>query len=196
MSAPRMTVAWAGLCAAAVLTMSGCATPGEGAGGLAAEDPPVVLPTADAAPTPTPTSDNTAVGGYAECDDASPAALAAVNASIAAHDGPFPGLQLDGLETRWDDEQQVWTLAGTIGPVGDDPGAEPASDDRVALWATDQDPTREDFAGTLWSAVNGADMVSDAPQLGSFPQLSMDGPDPAGLWCSDLYPAWAGGTGG
>lgn len=70
------------------------------------------------------------------------------------------------------------------------------SDDRVALWATDQDPTREDFAGTLWSAVNGADMVSDAPQLGSFPQLTMDGPVPAGMWCSDLYPAAAGGTGG
>ncbi|UDM10948.1 hypothetical protein PSS89_01585 [Clavibacter michiganensis subsp. michiganensis] len=195
MSAPRITVAWAGLCAAALLTMSGCATPG-GADGLAAEDPPVVLPTADPTPTPTPTPDSAAGGGYAECDDASPAALAAVNASIAAHDGPFPGLRLDGLETRWDDEQQVWTLAGTIGPVGDDPDGGPVSDDRVALWATDRDPTREDFAGTLWSAVNGADMVSDAPQLGSFPQLTMDGPVPAGMWCSDLYPAAAGGTGG
>jgi hypothetical protein len=192
MSAPRITVAWAGLCAAAVLTMSGCAAPGGGPGGLAAEDPPVVLPTAE--PTPTPESD--AEGGYAECADASPAALEAVNASIAAHDGPFPGLRLEGLETRWDDEQQVWTLAGMIGPMADDPEAAQGSDPRVALWATDQDPTREDFAGTLWSAVNGADMVSDAPQLGSFPQLTMDGPDPAGLWCSDLYPAWAGGTGG
>lgn len=73
MSAPRITVAWAGLCAAAVLTMSGCATPG-GADGLAAEDPPVVLPTADPTPTPTPTPtpDSAAGGGYAECDDASP----------------------------------------------------------------------------------------------------------------------------
>ncbi|RIJ45310.1 hypothetical protein DZG00_14925 [Clavibacter lycopersici] len=194
MRASRITVAWAGLCAAAVLTVSGCAAPGGAGGGLAGEDPPVVLPTAEPTPTPTPADDST--GGYAECADASPAALEAVNASIAAHDGPFPGLRLDGLETRWDDEQQIWTLAGTIGPVGDDPEAGAASDDRVALWATDQDPTREDFAGTLWSAVNGADMVSDAPQLGSFPQLTMDGPSPAGMWCSDLYPAAAGGTGG
>ncbi|CAQ00967.1 hypothetical protein ACR8AL_00865 [Clavibacter sepedonicus] len=138
-----------------------------------------------------------AADGRPDADaDASAAALEAVNASIAAHDGPYPGLQLDGLETRWDEEQQVWTLAGMVGPMGEDPEPEEWSDRRVALWATDQDPTREDFAGTLWSAVNGADMVSAAPLLESFPPLTMDGPDPAGLWCSDLYPEAAGGTGG
>ncbi|MBW8026136.1 hypothetical protein EOG37_05480 [Clavibacter michiganensis subsp. michiganensis] len=189
MSAPRITVAWAGLCAAAVLTMSGCATPG-GADGLAAEDPPIILPTSTA--TPTPTADPEA-GGFTDCADASPAALAAVNASIAADPGPYPGLRLDGLETVWDDDEQVWTLAGQVVPPIED-GVQPER--FVALWATDQDPTREDFAGTLWAAVNGSDMVSDAPHLDSFQPLTMDDPDPAGLWCSDLYPEADGGTGG
>ncbi|OUE07493.1 hypothetical protein CMsap09_00995 [Clavibacter michiganensis] len=175
------------------LALGGCAAlggAGGALGGLDPEEPPIVLPS----PTPTPTpsaADAAEEGGFTTCVDASPAALAAVNASIAADPGPYPGLQLDGLETMWDAEQEVWTLAGMIGPVGAEPGAETGN--RVALWATDQDPTRDDFAGTVWSAVNGSDMVSAAPQLESFPQLTMDGPDPAGLWCADLYPEAAGG---
>jgi hypothetical protein len=190
MSAPRITVAWAGLCAAAVLTLSGCAAGGAG-GGLVPEEPPIILPTSSA--TPTPTVDPEA-GGFTECADASPAALAAVNASIAADPGPFPGLRLDGLETVWDADEEVWTLAGMVGPMGEPMSS--TSGHMVALWATDQDPTREDFTGTIWSAVNGSDMVSDAPHLDSFQPLTMDDPDPAGLWCSDLYPEADGGTGG
>jgi hypothetical protein len=187
MSAPRITVAGAGLCAAAVLTLSGCAAGGAG-GGLVPEDPPIILTTSSATPTADPEA-----GGFTECADASPAALGAVNASIAEDPGPYPGLQLDGLETVWDDDQQVWTLAGMVVPPIED-GVQPER--FVALWATDQDPTREDFTGTIWSAVNGSDMVSDAPHLDSFQPLTMDDPDPAGLWCSDLYPEADGGTGG
>ncbi|MBF4618598.1 hypothetical protein ITJ44_10995 [Clavibacter sp. VKM Ac-2873] len=190
MSAPRTTVGWVAVCAAAVLTMSGCALP-SGAGGLASEDPPIILPTSTATPTPTVDPEE---GGFTECADASPAALAAVNASIAAHPGPSPGLHLDGLETVWDADEEVWTLAGMVGPMGEPVSS--TSGHMVALWATDQDPTREDFAGTIWSAVNGSDMVSDAPRLESFRPLTMDDPDPAGLWCSDLYPEADGGTGG
>jgi hypothetical protein len=189
MSAPRITVAGAGLCAAAVLTLSGCAAGGAG-GGLVPEEPPIILPTSSA--TPTPTADAEA-GGFTDCADASPAALGAVNASIAEDPGPYPGLQLDGLETVWDDDQQVWTLAAMVVPPIED-GVQPER--FVALWATDQDPTRADFTGTIWSAVNGSDMVSAAPHLDSFQPLTMDDPDPAGLWCSDLYPEADGGTGG
>lgn len=189
MRAPRTTVAWAGLCAAAVLTMSGCAAPGGAGGGLAQEEPPIILPTSTATPTPTRTPESLVT----ECADASPAALTAVNASIAADPGPYPALQLDGLETVWDPDEEVWTLAGMVVPPVED-GVQP--EQFVALWATDQDPTREDFAGTIWSAVNGSDMVSDAPRLESFRPLTMDDPDPAGLWCSDLYPEVDGGTGG
>ncbi|RII92822.1 hypothetical protein, partial [Clavibacter michiganensis] len=169
--------------------LSGCAVPG-GAGGLAPEEPPINLPTSVATPTPTADPD---AGGVTDCADASPAALAAVNASIAADPGPYPDLQLDGLETVWDDDQKVWTLAGQVVPPIED-GVQPER--FVALWATDQDPTREDFAGTIWAAVNGSDMVSAAPPLESFPPLTMDGPGPIGLSCSDLYPAADGGTGG
>jgi hypothetical protein len=190
MRASRTSLARAGLCAAAVLTMSGCAAPG-GAGGLVREEPPIILPTSS--PTPTPTADPDA-GGFTECADASPAAVAAVNASIAADPGPYPGLQLDGLETVWDADEEVWTLAGMVGPVGEPMSS--TSGHMVALWATDQDPTRADFTGTLWSAVNGSEMVSAAPHLDSFQPLTMDDPDPAGLWCSDLYPEADGGTGG
>jgi hypothetical protein len=106
--------------------------------------------------------------------------------------GPYPGLQLDGLETVWDEGQQVWTLAGMVVPPAVD-GVQPER--FVALWATDQDPTREDFAGTIWTAVNGSDMVSAAPPLESFPPLTMDGPGPIGLWCGDFYPELAGRVG-
>ena len=188
MSAPRITVAWTGLCAAAVLTLSGCAVPGAADGGLTPEEPPIILPTSTVTPTPTRTPESLVT----ECADASPAALEAVNASIAADPGPYPDLQLDGLETVWDDDQQVWTLAGKVVPPISD-GVQPER--FVALWATDQDPTREDFAGMIWSAVNGSEMVSDAPHLDSFPPLTMDGPDPAGLWCGDLYPELAGRVG-
>ncbi|QKO03334.1 hypothetical protein [Clavibacter nebraskensis] len=81
---------------------------------------------------------------------------------------------------------------GERGEVGD--GVQPER--FVALWVTDQDPTREDFAGTIWTAANGSDMVSAAPPLESFPPLTMDGPGPVGLWCSDLYPEADGGTRG
>ncbi|WP_440696049.1 hypothetical protein [Clavibacter nebraskensis] len=190
MRASRTSLARAGLCAAAVLTMSGCAAPG-GAGGLVREEPPIILPTSS--PTPTPTADPDP-GGFTKCADASPAAVAAVNASIAADPGPYPGLQLDGLETVWDADEEVWTLAGMVGPVGEPMSS--TSGHMVALWATDQDPTRADFTGTLWSAVNGSEMVSAAPHLDSFQPLTMDDPDPAGLWCRDLYPEADGGTGG
>jgi hypothetical protein len=190
MSASRSTLGWAALAGALALTLGGCATPAGDVGALTQEEPASILPTAE----PTGTSAGEEEGSYSTCADASPAALAAVNASIAADPGPYPGLQLDELETLWDADQQVWTLAGMIAPVDEEPG-EP-SERRVALWATDQDPTRADFTGTIWSAVNGSDMVSAAPQLESFPPLTMDGPMPAGLWCSDFYPEAAGGTGG
>jgi len=193
MSASRSTLGWAALAGALALTLGGCASPGAAGGSpgaLAEEDPPLVTPTT--APATPPAGEEE--GGYSTCADASPAALGAVNASIAADPGPYPGLQLDELETLWDADQQVWTLAGMIAPVDEAPGG--PSERRVALWATDQDPTRADFTGMIWSAVNGSDMVSAAPQLGSFPPLTMDGPDPAGLWCSDFYPEAAGGTGG
>lgn len=192
MRAPRTTLAWAGLCAAAVLTMSGCATPGGAGGGagggLTPEEPPINLPTSTATPTPTRTPESLVT----ECADASPAALAAVNASIARHPGPYPGLQLDGLETVWDPDEEVWTLAGMVVPPIEDGVQEERF---AALWATDQDPTRPDFTGTIWSAVNGSDMVSDAPHLDSFQPLTLDGPGPIGLGCSDFYPELAGRVG-
>jgi hypothetical protein len=192
MSASRTAVCWAGVCAALVLTLTGCAAPGGAGGGemdgLAREEPPITLPTPTATPTPTRTPESLVT----ECADASPAALAAVNASIAEDPGPYPGLQLDGLETVWDEGQQVWTLAGMVVPPAVD-GVQPER--FVALWATDRDPTREDFAGTIWTAVNGSDMVSAAPPLESFPPLTMDGPGPIGLWCGDFYPELAGRVG-
>ncbi|WP_445444700.1 hypothetical protein [Clavibacter sp. km3a] len=192
MSASRTTASWAGACAAVVLTLSGCAAPGAAGGGagggLVREEPPMILPTPTATPTPTPTPESLVT----ECADASPAALAAVNASIAEDPGPYPGLQLDGLETVWDDDQQVWTLAGMVVPPVMD-GVQPER--FVALWATDRDPTRADFAGTVWAAVNGSEMVSAAPPLESFPPLTLDGPGPIGLSCSDFYPELAGRVG-
>jgi hypothetical protein len=196
MSASRTAAAWAAA-AALLLAIGGCASPGgagPGAGAapsaLEPEDPPIILPT----PTPTPTPTAADEGSPTDCADASPAALAAVNASIAAHPGPYPGLQLTGLETVWDSEEEVWTLGGMVVPPVVD-GVQPER--FVALWATDQDPTRADFAGTIWAAVNGSEMVSAAPPLQSFAPLTLDGPGPPGLGCRDFYPeAAAGSTGG
>ncbi|SDZ16421.1 hypothetical protein [Herbiconiux ginsengi] len=92
-----------------------------------------------------------------ECQDASSAVLAAVNATI---DNPLPGGSntVPSLTATPDPEHAVWLLIGAIPSTGTAGGF-------VVAWATTGDPTRETFEGNLRSVGSPTATVSSAPAL-------------------------------
>ncbi len=152
------------------LLLTGCAaaTPGE----------PAAVATSEPAPEPTSTA--------VECAPASTAALAAVNASIAAEPGyqqpgvePYPQVLTELITERYE-PLDIWTLTGVMAAGGSEGGF-------LVEWATREDPTAEDFDGELFSfAGTSSEEQSAAPVLD---------PGYVGEHDMDLTPPSAGGCG-
>lgn len=109
------------------------------------------------------------------CQDASPATVAAVNATI---ENPAPGqsTSLERLIARPDPAHAVWLLTGVIETGGTEGGY-------YVAWATSSDPTQAEFTGTLRSLGNAA-QLSSAPALllpdvprGELPAAALACPD-------------------
>ncbi len=153
------------------LLLTGCAaaTPGE----------PAAVATSEPAPEPTSTA--------VECAPASTAALAAVNASIAAEPGyqqpgvePYPQVLTELTTTRYE-PLDIWTLGGVMTASGSEGGF-------LVLWATRDDPTDENFSGEIFSfAMSSSESESAAPVLdpGYVGEHDMDVVPAPGTVCTD-----------
>lgn len=153
------------------LLLTGCAT--------AAPSEPAAVATSEPAAEPTSTA--------IECAPASAAALAAVNASIAAEPGyqqpgvePYPQALSELTTTRYE-PLDIWTLGGVMAAGGSEGGF-------LVIWATREDPTAEDFAGELFSfAGSSSEGESAAPVLepGYVGEHDMDVVPGPGVVCTD-----------
>ncbi|MFB2584928.1 hypothetical protein [Herbiconiux liukaitaii] len=135
---------------------------------------------ADAAPESGPSSSGSAEGEHypegasaetPECQSASAAAVAAVNAAMTIPDYDPEGEPpvISGLTASPDPANAVWLLGGVI-------GGSAYSDGFFVAWATTADPTQDDFDGEL-RAVGGATAgISAAPSI-----QFRDIPTPGGL---------------
>ncbi|WP_368497784.1 hypothetical protein [Herbiconiux sp. A18JL235] len=108
-----------------------------------------------------------------DCQPASSATLAAVNATMTRpsyhpEGDPFTMFSLTAAP---DPEHAVWLLVGTL-PTGT------SSDPRLVAWATTTDPTRDTFDGTLRSLSGATTQISSAPAL-HLPDLPNPGSLPA-----------------
>jgi hypothetical protein len=159
---------------ALVIVLGGCGAVEEapGIGADAASTPPASSPPTSSAGETWP---HGASAETPRCQDASAAAVSAVNETI---DNPNPA-EADGVE--WltatpDADHAVWLLTGLI----DAPGSEGGY---VVAWATVDDPTASDFTGDLRSVGGSAASISSAPVL-QFADLKEPGSlPPAAFGC-------------
>jgi hypothetical protein len=115
-----------------------------------------------------------------DCQDASLAVLAAVNATI---DNPLPGGSntVPSLTATPDPEHAVWLLTGAIPSTSTAGGV-------LVSWATTGDPTQDPFDGNLRSVGSQTATVSSAPAL-QFPDVAAPGALPAAaLHCAATLP--------
>jgi hypothetical protein len=123
--------------------LSGCASADDSTG-----DPSI--PTAEAVVPAESTWPDGADEDTPACQDASAATLAIVNDSLhaAAAERGLVETTLPWLSASPDDELGVWTLTGIIENEQTALGSEGGY---LAAWATDTDPTAEDFAGAVYT---------------------------------------------
>ncbi|WP_291053895.1 hypothetical protein [Herbiconiux sp.] len=163
------------LAVAALLGVTGCVA------AAPASDPP---PSAALSESPSPAADDLpsldgASADTPECQDVSPAVLAAVNATIS---NPLPGGSntVPALTATPDPENAVWLLTGAIPSTSTAGGA-------LVAWATTSDPTQPEFTGALRSVGSQTATVSSAPAL-QFTDAEPGGLPPAALRCADTLP--------
>ncbi|MFB2556992.1 hypothetical protein [Herbiconiux liangxiaofengii] len=184
MTGRHLAAAGSALVAGCLLTaLAGCVAAAGPDGEAAAPSAP-----ATSSPGPRPTSAGSS-GSYSldgagpdtpECQPASAAVMAAVNATIS---NPLPGgaNAVDALLATPDPEHAVWLLAGTIPSTSTAGGY-------VVAWATTTDPTTETFDGVLRSVGGTTSTVSSATGL-QFPDWGQPGGfPPAVLECMALLP--------
>ena len=186
----RVVPAAAAIAAAALaplLLVTGCAAPAPGA---ATGDPKAaaeaVAPAADPRPWPDGASASTP-----PCQNASPAVLAAVNATI---DNPLPDDPdaVSSLTASPDPDNAVWLLTGVIG-TGTPSGSEDETDTEhetgtegyLVAWATTADPTLPTFSGALRSVGATTANLSSAPLL-QVPASAPGGLPSAALACASV----------
>ena len=105
-----------------------------------------------------------------ECQDASPAVVAAANATI---DTPLPNgsatvpSPILSLAATPDPAHAVWLLTGSIAST-------PNADGYLVIWATTSDPTQPTFTGTLRSVGSTTATLSSALAL-EFPDTRAPG---------------------
>ena len=105
-----------------------------------------------------------------ECQDASPAVVAAANATI---DTPLPNgsatvpSPILSLSATPDPAHAVWLLTGSIAST-------PNADGYLVIWATTSDPTQPTFTGTLRSVGSTTATLSSALAL-EFPDTRAPG---------------------
>lgn len=126
------------------------------------DEPVVTAPSA----TPTPTGAGWPAGADAEtpdCQDASAATLATVNAAIAAVSAETGAgeTSLPWLSARPDEELGVWTLTGLVLL----PPAVTTEGGYFVVWATRDDPTSATFAGEVLSLGGSAQQLTLLPPL-------------------------------
>ena len=170
-----ITRAWGSAVAAAMLAsgvlLSGCASAA-----------PSADPVAESSPTPDPSPT------VEPCTFASEAAVAVVNASIAAEPGfqqsgvePYPQV-LDQLVAERYEPLDIWTLTGVFAASGSEGGY-------FAEWATREDPNAQDFDGELFSFPFTASAdESAAPELvpGYVGEHDMDLVPPSPNGCQEM----------
>jgi hypothetical protein len=166
------------LAVATLLGVTGCVA------AAPASDPPPSAASSESPSPAAPAADDLppldgASADTPECQDASPAVLAAVNATIS---NPLPGGSntVPALTATPDPENAVWLLTGAIPSTSTAGGA-------LVAWATTSDPTRPDFTGALRSVGSQTATVSSAPAL-QFTDAEPGGLPPAALRCADTLP--------
>jgi hypothetical protein len=91
-----------------------------------------------------------------DCQDASAATVAAINATI---DNPLPGgSQVEWIAAHPDPELNKWLLTGRLTTTGSEGGY-------FVVWASSADPTATDFAGDLVTVGGSTAAISSAPPL-------------------------------
>jgi hypothetical protein len=114
-----------------------------------------------------------------ECQPASEAAVAAVNAAMTApdHDPSAPPPVMTELTATADPDHAVWLLVGVYDRIANSEG-------HLVAWATAADPTLATFDGVLRSVGSGTATITSAPAL-QFPDVSAAGGFPeAALHCA------------
>jgi hypothetical protein len=138
--------------------VSGCASPAD----PAAEAPsstPTPTPSATGLPWPAGSDENTP-----ECQDASAATLAVVNAAVqrvVEDEGAVP-TTLPWLSARPDRDLGAWTLTGLATNAVTDSGTEGGY---LVVWATRDDPTSPTFGGEIFTVGGSAGLLARLPPL-------------------------------
>jgi hypothetical protein len=163
------------LMAAALLmpVLSGCTATADSADPAAAPEPTATASTAteswpDGASPKTP-----------QCQDASPAVVDAVNASITTPSAP--GDHVEWLSAHADPDLGKWLLSGVITEAGSEGGY-------IVVWATSSDPTTADFDGDLSSLGASGGISSAPPMTPAYVGASdMEDVPPAALSCATMH---------
>jgi hypothetical protein len=133
------------------------------AGGCGVSTTQAVAPVTSAAAVLQETS-SAATSPRPRCGTPSPAALAAVDATVRT---AGQGNRLPKAKVLADPDSGLWLIAGVFGgPAGEGEGA-------LGIWATSVDPTLDSFTGKVyavddaavnWSTAQNADVVADDPR--------------------------------